>query len=117
MEGHQQAQERVSNPALVWLRNLVLAINEAGDLDRPLTATDINTLCDSADIAIPGLRSGADEDKAKKVVGTVMAKLFRDRDMVEVDGYVVTREEKNVSRDNSSDGGSFKSKTYTATKP
>ena len=38
MEGHQQAQERVSNPALVWLRNLVLAINEAGDLDRALTA-------------------------------------------------------------------------------
>ena len=70
-----------------------------------------------ADIAIPGLRSGADEDKAKKVVGTVMAKLFRDRDTVEVDGYVVTREEKYVSRDNSSDGGSFKSKTYTVTKP
>ena len=117
MEGHQQAQERVSNPALVWLRNLVLAINEAGDLNRALTATDINTICDSADIAIPGLRSGADEDKAKKVIGTVMAKLFRDRDSLEADGFVVTREEKYVSRDNSSDGGSFKSKTYTVTKP
>ena len=117
MDGHQQAQERVSNPALVWLRNVVLAINETGELNRALTATDINTLCDNADIAIPGLRSGADEDKAKKVVGTVMAKLFRDRDMVEVDGYVVTREEKYVSRDNSSDGGSFKSKTYIVTKP
>jgi hypothetical protein len=107
----------VSNPALVWLRNLVLAINEAGDLNRALTATDINTICDSADIAIPGLRSGADEDKAKKVIGTVMAKLFRDRDSLEADGFVVTREEKYVSRDNSADGGSFKSKTYTVTKP
>ena len=117
MDGHQQAQERVSNPALVWLRSLVLAINETGELNRALTATDINTLCDSQDIAIPGLRPGADEDKAKKVIGTVMAKLFRDRDSLEADGFVVTREEKYVSRDNSSDGGSFKSKTYTVTKP
>jgi len=30
-------------------------------------------------------------------------------------GYVVTREEKYISRDNSFDGGSFKSKTYTVT--
>ena len=27
MDGHQQAQERVSNPALVWLRSVVLAVN------------------------------------------------------------------------------------------
>ena len=117
MEGHQQAQERVSNPALVWLRNLVLAINEAGDLDRALTATDLNTICESADVTIPGLRTGADEDKAKKVIGSVMAKLFRDRDTVEADGFVVTREEKYVARENSSNGGNFKSKTYTVTKP
>src|SRR6266481_2891046 len=29
MDGHQQAQERVSNPALVWLRSLILAIDQA----------------------------------------------------------------------------------------
>ena len=116
MEGHQQAQERVSNPALVWLRNVVLAANEAGELDRALTATDLHGLCEGADIAIPGLRSGTDEDKGKKVIGTVMAKLFRDRDSIEVDAFDVTREERYVARDRSSDGGNFKSKTYTVTR-
>jgi hypothetical protein len=113
MDGHQQAQERVSNPALVWLRKVVLAANDAGDLNRALTATDLHGLCDGNDIEIPGLRSGADEVKGKKVIGSVMAKLFRDRETVEVDGFNVTREERYVARETASDGGSFKSKTYT----
>jgi hypothetical protein len=91
MDGHQQAQERVSNPALVWLRKLVLAINETGELGRGLTATELFGLCESVDIAIPGLRPGADEDKGKKVIGTIMAKLFRDESVLEVDGFAVTR--------------------------
>jgi hypothetical protein len=116
MEGHQQAQERVSNPALVWLRNVVLAINEAGEVDRALTATDLHGLCEGADITIPGLRPGADEGKGKKVIGSIMAKLFRDRDSIEVEAFDVTREERYVARDNASDGGNFKSKTYTVTR-
>jgi hypothetical protein len=116
MEGHQQAQERVSNPALVWLRNVVLAISEAGELDRALTATDLHGLCEGADITIPGLRPGADEGKGKKVIGSIMAKLFRDRDSIEVEAFDVAREERYVARDNASDGGNFKSKTYTVTR-
>jgi len=116
MDGHQEAQERVSNPALVWLRSLALAIDQTGELNRELTATEIHSLCESADIAIPGLRDGADEDKAKKVVGTLMAKLFRDSDTLDVDGYQVVREERYVVRDNVNTGGSFKSKTYTVRK-
>ena len=112
MNGHEQAQERVSNPALVWLRKVVLAVGEAGELDRELTATDIHGLCDGRDIEIPGLRPGSDEDKGKKVVGSVMAKLFRERGTVEVDGFEVTREEKYLARDDASAGGNFKSKTY-----
>jgi len=116
MEGHQEAQERVSNPALVWLRSLTLAIDQTGQLNREFTATEIHSLCESADIAIPGLRDGADEDKAKRVVGTVMAKLFRDSDTLHVDGYQVVREERYVARDNINAGGGFKSKTYTVRK-
>ena len=117
MDGHQQAQERVSNPALVWLRNVVLAINDTGELDVGLTATDIYGLCESCDITVPGIRPGADEDKGKKVVGTIMAKLFRDQSTLEVDGFQVTREERYLSREDGSEGGCFKSKTYTVTKP
>ena len=116
MEGHLQAQERVSNPALVWLRAVALAVNETGELDCALTATDIFGLCDSTDITVPGLRPDADEDKGKKVIGTIMAKLFRDHDTLEVDGFAVTREERYLNRDDACDGGSFKSKTYTVTK-
>jgi hypothetical protein len=116
MDGHQQAQERVSNPAMVWLRSVALAIDQTGELNRELTATEIYSLCESSDIPIPGLREGADEDKAKRVVGTVMAKIFRDSDTIKVDNYEVIREERYVARDNSNDGGGFKSKTYTVRK-
>jgi hypothetical protein len=116
MEGHRQAQERVSNPALVWLRSVVLAVHETGELDCALTATDIFGLCDNEDIAVPGLRPDADEDKGKKVIGTIMAKLFREHDTLDVDGFSVTREERYLPRDDACDGGSFKSKTYTVTK-
>jgi len=116
MDGHKEAQERVSDPARVWLRSLALAIDQTGELNRDFTATEIHSLCESADIAIPGLRDGADEDKAKRVVGTVMARLFRDSDTLDVDGYQVTREERYVSRDNINAGGGFKSKTYTVRK-
>ena len=116
MDGHQQAQERVSNPALVWLRSVVLAISEAGELDRTLTATDLCGVCEGADISIPGLRPGADEEKGKKVIGSIMAKLFRDRDKIEVDAFDVAREERYVPRESGSNGGNFKSKTYTVTR-
>lgn len=116
MEGHQQAQERVSNPALVWLRKVVLAISETGELDKSLTASELYELCENGDIEIPGVRPGSDETKGRKVIGTVMAKLFRDRDTLEVDAFDVTREERYVARDNANDGGNFKSKTYTVTR-
>jgi hypothetical protein len=62
------------------------------------------------------MRPGADEDKGKKVIGTIMAKLFRDESTLEVDGFVVTREERYLTRDDAGEGGSFKSKTYTVTR-
>jgi len=62
------------------------------------------------------LRPDADEDKGKKIIGTIMAKLFREADELEVDGFTVTREERYLSRDDANDGGSFKSKTYIVRK-
>ena len=116
MEGHQQAQESVSNPALIWLRSVALAVNETGDLDRALTATDLYRLCEDAGIAIPRLRPAADEDKGKRAIGLLMGKLFGDQDRIEVDAFDLSREERYLARDNASVGGSFKSKTYTLTR-
>ncbi len=113
MDGHQAAQERVSNPALVWLRGLALAIDQTGQLNREFSATEIHSLCESTNLVIPGLREGADEDKAKRVVGTLMAKLFRDSNPLDVDGYQVTRTERLVPRDDGNAGGGYTSKFYT----
>jgi hypothetical protein len=116
MDGHQLAQKQVSNPGLIWLRSLVLAVNDDGELNRALTTTDINEFCDGHGLEIPGRRPYANEATAIRVIGTVMGKLFQERATVQVDGFVVTRNEKSVARDNPSAGGSFKSKTYTVTK-
>jgi hypothetical protein len=113
MDGHQQAQERVSNPAMVWLRRVVLGASEVNELNRALTATDIHGLCDDAGIDIPGLRPGSDENKGKKVIGTIMGKVFRERDVIEIDDFTVTREERYMNREDTSAGGNYKSKTYT----
>lgn len=115
MDGHQQAQERVSNPAFVWIRKLVLAINEADEIGKALTATDIVSICETANIEIPGIRHPTDADKGRKVIGAIMAKLFDDQNCIEVDGFIVTRNERYLARDNTSDGGNFKSKIYTVT--
>jgi hypothetical protein len=45
-----------------------------------------------------------------------MAKLFRDSDTLDVDGYQVVREERYVARENINAGGGFKSKIYTVRK-
>jgi hypothetical protein len=116
MDGHEQAQVRVSDPALVWLRRLVLAANEVAQLNQGMTATGIYALCQEAGIEIPGLRTGSDEDRGKKVIGSVIGKLFGDRDTVEVDGFTVTREETYKARGESSSGGGFMSKIYTITR-
>jgi len=109
MDGHQQAQERVSNPALVWLRLLVLAAIGTNQLDRALTASDIHELCEGSDIQIPGLATSVDDEKGRKVVGSIMGKLFRDLNPLDVDGYTVTREERFLARQDPSQGGNFKS--------
>ena len=110
MDGHQQAQERVSNPALVWLRAVALVVAETDILNQELTATEIVELCEGASIPIPGSSSGADEDKAKRVVGTVLSKLFGSSERLDVDTFVVQRSEKQVPRDG---GGRYSVKVYT----
>lgn len=116
MDGHQQAQERVSNPALVWLRAVALAANEANELNQELTATEIYELCQAETIDVPGMQNDAGEETGKKIIGTLMGRLFRDGDKIEVEGFTVTRQEKMVARKNTAGGGRFMSKTYTITR-
>ena len=90
LDGHQRAQERTSNPSLTWLRRVALAVAAADKLGEEFSASNIYGLCEEEGIEIPTLRH-ADEDKGRKVVGSIMAKCFREAEEIEVDHLRVKR--------------------------
>ncbi|MBA3683757.1 MAG: hypothetical protein H0W72_00700, partial [Planctomycetes bacterium] len=88
-----EARERVSSPALTWLRKVALAVAQDKGLGRPMSASALVELCQAQDIAIPGLREGAPEESGPRAVGITMGKLFADQASLSVDGYTVRRSE------------------------
>jgi len=113
MDGHREAQEQVSNPSLIWLRSLAIAVAQNAELGRWFSATQIYVLCENLDISIPGLVDGADEGKAVKVIGMIMAKLFGEQHSIVVDDYEVRREERKLPRTDPNSGGSMTGKVYS----
>jgi len=92
LEAHRQAQERVSNPAMVWLRAVALAVKDQGRLGYTLQATAIAELCEEAGIEIPGLK--AEEEGARpKRVGVLLGRVFGSNDHIRIDELQVTRTE------------------------
>lgn len=112
MDGHQQAQERVSNPALTFLRNIAIAVADQDKLGQRLIASQLYEVADTAEIAIPGLRE-PDEEKGKRQIGIVMSRLFKATETVEADAYQVQRHETEQSREG---GGTYVAKTYIITR-
>lgn len=109
MDGHQSAQERVSNPGLSFLRKMALLVANEGRLGETLIASQLYEIAEQAELMIPGLKE-ADEDKGKRIIGGIMARLFKEGNRLEVDGFSVLREETQTKRE---DGrGGFTSKTY-----
>ena len=92
MDGHQAAQQRTSNPALSWLRSLALAVSGAGRLGEALIAGELVDICDLNAIEIPG--KPEDEDRAKRQVGKLCKTMFTAGDTMTVDGFTVTRGQK-----------------------
>lgn len=96
LDGHEAAQERVSNPALTWLRAVCLAAERAGRLDQELSASALAELSENEGIDLPGLRSPAAEDQAHRHVGKLLARCFHSgesSDRVEIDGFEVRKTE------------------------
>ena len=96
MDGHEGAQERVSNPALVWLRAVCLAVAHGGRLGDELSASMLWELCRDEGIDMPSARSTADDVAGQRYVGQIMAKIYRNAESnaVEVDDYSVQRIER-----------------------
>lgn len=108
MDGHQDAQERVSNPDLTFLRNLALLVAEQGRLGESLNASALYEIAESTDLNIPGLRKPGD-DKGKLLIGSIMGRLFMKSNTLTVDAFTVTRYETEAARP---EGGTYPAKNY-----
>ena len=93
IDGHSEAQERVSNTALTWLRRVALAVEADHRLDAEITASSIGELCEDHSIEIPGLRETGDDGSRNKRVGILMKKAFGEADELAIDRYHVKRTE------------------------
>ncbi len=94
MDGHEEAQIRVSNPALSWLRNVCIAAEHGNLIDKEMLAHEIAELCENEAVEIPGLKGTADEEQAWKQVGKLLARCFKasdDSTLVKMDGFFVAR--------------------------
>jgi len=109
LDGHQAAQVRVSNPELTFLRKLALAVADQDRLGEPLIASTIYEIAECTEVDIPGLRA-PDEDKGKRVIGAIMARLFKAGNSLTLDEFIVTRGETEIKRVDG--GGTYPGNTY-----
>jgi len=109
LEGHQQAQARISDPALNFLRAVALEVRNARQLENTLAANVIVDICDDAGIEIPGVKTG-NAGEASRRVGVLMKRAFGQQDAVEVDDFTVTRT--NHQQDRLDGGGTYWSRAY-----
>lgn len=93
MDGHLAAQERVANPALVWLRAICIGAERAGQLDKILSASAVLEISEEEGLTLPRARGLMDEAASLKFIGQTMARLFRkaEDNIIEIDGYFVER--------------------------
>ena len=111
MDGHTEAQVRVSNPTLTFLRQIALEIEQRSMLEEELSASQLLEIAQTADIAIPGLGQQhiGDDEKGKQRIGIKLAPIFKDHQTASVEGFVVERIEKAQANDK---GGDFIMKLY-----
>jgi hypothetical protein len=91
LDGHRSEQERISNPDLNFLREVALIADKAGRLDEKLRAGEIVGLCEAAGLAIPNMRTDADENRRTMHVGRILGNLFKETTRRELSGYTVDR--------------------------
>ena len=111
MDGHEEAQQRVANPALTWLRLVALAL-PSDRLCCSMTASDLAEQSQVHGIDIPG--DPHSEDESIKQIGRICARVFKDSNLIEIEGFTVTR--RLESQDRGEGRGFIESKRYVFTK-
>ena len=114
MDGHESAQERVSNPALSWIRSVALAVQQDKRLGELFTASGIVELCEQHNLDIPG--KPTDEDKANRAVGITMKRIFTEGSRIVMESLEIARTFKEY-RKPSGDLDTRPAYVFTATPP
>lgn len=98
MDGHGEIKERVVNPAINWVRDVALAVQEHGSLNIQLRAHQLlDLIVLHGGIEIPGCDEGADiesEDarsNANRAIGRRISQFLAGTDRKVVEGYEVQR--------------------------
>ena len=91
LDGHQSAQERVSNPAKTWLRLVALKVHSDGRDGEEISASAIADVCAEHDIELPRLTDESDEARRKRV-GCLLSQCFGKNGVtVAVDNFTVEK--------------------------
>lgn len=92
LDGHRDQQDRVANPNLQWLRDIILAA-PPGDIDRKMNTGQFLRIADDAGIEFPGNPNSKDDPAIR--AGRILGRLFRDSEgkPILVDGFAFSRVE------------------------
>jgi hypothetical protein len=111
-EGHRSEQLRISSVGLSFLREVALAAQIADMCDQNLSAMDLASLCDVAEISVPGCPQGAENGMISRRIGSLLGPLFRESESIMVEGFVVTRAKTSVYDEERKENRSTKSYTF-----
>jgi hypothetical protein len=109
MEGHEELKQRVADPMKGFLREIALTIKED---EAEFSSTDLVDRAKESSIDLPnwdGKRQ--DNDAEKKHLGILLAKTFSKNNVIEIEGFTITRSEKDVPREDGQ--GNWAKKIYT----
>jgi hypothetical protein len=113
LDGHTEEILRVSDPALTWLRQIGIAVENDDRLDEALSASDIVDVCQAHSIDFPNKTSTTDLKELAMLAGRLLGRVFSshaDNDALTIDRYEVTHEERALIRP--SDGMEYRKHYY-----
>jgi hypothetical protein len=98
LDGHSETQQRMTNPAMNWLRDVALAVIRHKRHGQTLIANDLVEILEAEEaLEIPGLKKDAslDDDRVRKQVwqqiGRRLKSCFGEKDCLQIDGLQILR--------------------------
>jgi hypothetical protein len=97
LEGHREVQARAVNPALTWLRDVILQLKQAGKYGQWLRTHELLTIIADNGLEIPGVQPGQDiscdevRKTALQAMGHKLKICFLGKDRLSVDNVEIYR--------------------------